>query len=45
MGIYGGSDGPGQAVTDPQADYFSRKDAFLVYITSVYPLVKEYAEL
>ena len=45
MVIYGGSDGTGQAVAAPQADYFSRKDAFLVYITSVYHLVKEYAEL
>ena len=29
MGIYGGSDGPGQAVADPQADHFSRDAAFL----------------
>ena len=26
MGIYGGSDGIRQAVADPQADHFSRKD-------------------
>ena len=36
MGIDGGSDGPGQAVADPQADHFSRKDVIYNKAAAIY---------